>query len=140
MHHRPAALAVCRFSRAFNNEQGLTNAQHERLAKAFNLYLTTLALDVVAPNPSIDTHAIGEWCREPIDETKYMSELPTGPDEEPVPQDRIAAVTAVLQTLADEINLAEFKRYTRKGTADDQPGLKAFVESEIDQPLETQTP
>lgn len=136
MHHRPAALAVCRFSRAFNNEQGLTNAQHERLAKALNLRLTTLVLDVLAPNPPIDTHAIGEWCREPIDETKYMNEVPIGPDEELVSEDSIAAVTAMLQTLADEINLVEFKRYTRKAGADGQAELEEFA----DQPLESQAP
>ena len=78
--------------------------------------------------------------REPIDETKYISELPKRTDEEPVPQDSIAAVTAVLQTLADEINLAEFKRSTRKPEPDAQQGLEQLVAAEIDQPLEPLMP
>src|SRR5438128_2464396 len=43
-----------------------------------------------------------------------------------LPLGSIAAVTAVLQSLADEINLAEFKRYTRKAGADAQPESVEF--------------
>ena len=37
MHHRPAALAVCRFVREFNDGKRMSDAQSQRLAKAFNL-------------------------------------------------------------------------------------------------------
>uniref|UniRef100_A0A7C4LMH5 Uncharacterized protein n=1 Tax=Schlesneria paludicola TaxID=360056 RepID=A0A7C4LMH5_9PLAN len=110
MHNRSAAIAVCRFSRQFNQGKGLTDSQSERLAKAFNFRLSTLLLDALAPEPPLDITAIQEWCQEPIDETKYLNELPTGPDENPVPEESIAAVMAVLDQLATEIDLAEFKR------------------------------
>ncbi|MBX3412392.1 MAG: hypothetical protein KF708_06875 [Pirellulales bacterium] len=117
MHHRPAALAICRFAREFNDGAGLTDSQSQRLAKAFNLRLSTLALDALATNPAIDSVAVEEWCNEPVDETKYFDELPNGPDEEPVADEAISAVFEVLATLAGEIDLAEFKRVHRKPEA-----------------------
>ena len=111
MHHRPAAVAVCRFDDEFNNNKGMTDSQSARLAKAFNLRLSTLCLDALAFNPATDAAAVDDWCHEPVDETKYMGdELPPGPDEEQVPETSIKAVTEVLTTLAEEIDLAEFKR------------------------------
>lgn len=118
MHHRPAAIAVCRFDREFNSGRGLTDSQSSRLAKAFNLRLSTLCLDALATNPSWDTIEIEEWCRETVDETKFMGdELPEGPDEEPAPESSITAVTEILTSLADEIDLAEFKRATRSSSS-----------------------
>jgi hypothetical protein len=110
MHHRPATLALARFWREFNDGKGLTDWQSQRLAKTFNLRLTTLSLDALAPNSTVDTYAIREWCAEIVDETKYMEELPVGPDEEPVPESSIQAVYDVLEQLAKEINLAEMIR------------------------------
>lgn len=110
MHNRAAAIAVCRFSRQYNDGTGLSDVQSQLLAKAFNFRLSTLLLDALAPEPALDMTAIKEWCQEPIDETKYLNELPAGPDENPVPQDSIEAVIAVLHQLASEIDLAEFKR------------------------------
>ena len=120
MHHRPATIAIARFWREFNDGKGLTDWQSQRLAKAFNLRLTTLSLDALAPNPAVDTIAIREWCAEPVDETKYLDELPIGPDEEPVPESSIQAVYDVLVTLAKEINLADMRGPSRRkaeGTA-----------------------
>ncbi|MSO37801.1 MAG: hypothetical protein EXQ69_06055 [Acidimicrobiia bacterium] len=115
MHHRPAALAVCRFDREFNDNKGLTDSQSQRLAKAFNLRLSTLCLDALAINPVVDAAAIDDWCNTTVDETKFMGDdLPEGPDDEPVPENSIKAVEAVLAALADEIDLAEFKRAPRR--------------------------
>jgi hypothetical protein len=111
MHHRPAALAFCRFDREFNDNKGLTDSQSARLAKAFNLRLSTLCLDALAANPPTDTAAVEDWCDEQVDETKFMGdELPQGPDEEPVPEPSITAVTEILTSLAQEIDLSEFTR------------------------------
>ena len=111
MHHRPAAIAVCRFDREFNDNKGLTDSQSARLAKAFNLRLSTLGLDALSANPATDPAAIDDWCDEQVDETRYMGdELPQGPDEDPVPESSVKAVMDVLTSLADEIDLSEFKR------------------------------
>lgn len=119
MHHRPAAIAVCRFNESFNDGKGLTNAQSERLSQAFNLRVTTLALDALAHNPEDDMIAIQDWCGESVDETKYVDQLPQGPDEEAIPEASIQAVFAMLETLADEINLSEVRGRSRKAESED---------------------
>jgi hypothetical protein len=110
MHHRATALAVCRFSREFNDRKGLTDSQSQRLAKAFNLRLTTLALDTLVPTPPVDVYSIEEWRKQSIDESKYLTDLPEGPDEAPVSDEDVDAVLDVLASLASEIDLVEFKR------------------------------
>jgi hypothetical protein len=110
MHHRAAAIAVCRFAREFSSGKGITDSQSQRLAKAFNLRLATLALDALVPTPAVDVYAILEWAREPIDESKYLADMPEGPDEEPVSERDIQVVHHVLESLADEIDLVDFKR------------------------------
>jgi Family of unknown function (DUF6339) len=114
MHHRPAALAVCRFVREFNDGKRMSNAQSNRLAKAFNLRLATLPLETISANPVSDTVAIMDWCAERIDETKFMDDLPIGPDEDPVPEGEIDAVVEVLSTLARDIDLVAFKEVRRR--------------------------
>jgi hypothetical protein len=69
-----------------------------------------------------------------------MNELPKGPDEESISEDSIVAVTSVLQTLADEINLADFKRYTRKTIAASQQGVDEPDRAKIDEPREAPAP
>jgi hypothetical protein len=123
MHHRPAAVAVCRFYREFNHNNGLTDSQSQRLAKAFNLRLSTLCLDALSPNQPTDTAAIEDWCDGQVDETKFMGdELPQGPDEEPIPEPSITAVKEILASLADEIDLSDFTRTKQRAMqfADDE--------------------
>ncbi|MBI3319516.1 MAG: hypothetical protein HYZ89_02885 [Candidatus Omnitrophica bacterium] len=113
LHHRPAALAIVRFLKRFNDGKGATDQQSQVFAKAVNLVLTTQSLDALCDNPPVDVEATREWCAEPIDETKMMDALPVGPDEEPVPEESIARVESVLMRLAEEINLASVKRARR---------------------------
>jgi hypothetical protein len=129
MHHRPAALAVCRFVREFNDGKRMSNAQSKRLAKAFNLRLATLSLDAISANPAIDAVAIKDWCSEPIDETTFMDDLPVGPDEDPVPENDIEAVIEVLRTLASEIDLTAFKEIRRRRRPDADTDLVNSVGS-----------
>ncbi len=118
MHHCPAAIAVCRFAREFNDGKGLTDSQSQFFAKAFNLRLATLCLDALALNPKADPLAIEEWCNAIVDETKFMGdELPHGPDDDPVSEESVQAVTEVLSGLAQEIGLTEFKRVKGKRKA-----------------------
>jgi len=114
MHHRTAALAVCRFAREFNDGKGITDSQSQRLAKALNLRLTTLALDAIVPTLAVDVYAIEEWRARRIDESKYLTKLPEGPDEEPIATENINTIFDVLTALAEEIDLSEFKREKRK--------------------------
>lgn len=130
MHHRAAAIAVCRFSREFNDGKGLTDWQSQRLAKAFNLRLATLSLDALAPNPAADRHAIRDWCDEPVDETKFMDELPSGPDEDPVSQASIEAVYNVCSELAREIGLVDMRAPSRSKRSTASLEEMAEVETE----------
>ncbi len=123
MHHRPAALAVCRFVREFNDGKRMTDAQSERLAKAFNLRLATLSLDAISANPAEDAVAIKDWCAELIDETKFMDDLPIGPDEDPVPEREIDAVIEILRIPAREIDLTAFKKLRRRRRSDTDADL-----------------
>ncbi len=113
MHHRPAALAATRFMKQFNDGRGVTDAQSELLAKAFNLLRTTLSLDALCQNPPVDVDSVRDWCNEAVDETKMMDELPEGPDEEPISGQSIGLVYDVLQRLAVDIDLANVKRRRR---------------------------
>jgi hypothetical protein len=118
MHHRPAAIGVCRFVKEFGDGKGLTDSQSAFLAKVFNLRLATLCLDALAPNSKSDTLAIEEWCAGAVDETKFMGdELPEGPDDEPVSEESVRAVMDVLDGLAKETGLGEFKRTKSKRKA-----------------------
>jgi hypothetical protein len=118
IHHRAAALAVVTFLDEFG-EKGATDDQRQKFAKTFNLALTTLSLDSLCENGAVDAEAIREWCNETIDETILVrEELPEGPDEEQVPEEAITCVRAVLQRLADEIDLANFKAKRRRRRTD----------------------
>lgn len=117
LHHRPAALAVVEFLDQFGGK-GTTDPQGQFMAKAFNLTLRTLSLDALADNPPTDAEAVREWCRQLVDATTMLGdELPVGPDEDPVPADRVAAVRDMLDRLADSVGLAtvRFSRPSRTG-------------------------
>jgi hypothetical protein len=108
MHHRAAALAAVDFLSSFQGE-GVTNEQGKVMAKAVNVALRTLSLDALAVTQGTDAEAVREWCGQRVDETTMMEELPEGPDEAPVPAADVAAVRAVLDHLAERINLKDAK-------------------------------
>jgi hypothetical protein len=106
MHHRTAALAAVDFLSSFRDE-GATSTQGQIMAKAVNVALRTLSLDAMSVSPATDAEAVREWCRQRVDETTMMDELPQGPDEAPIPAADVAAVRAVLDHLADRIKLKD---------------------------------
>jgi len=108
MHHRAAALAAVDFLSSYQDE-GATSVQGQVLAKAVNVALRTLSLDVLAVVPGTDAESVREWCRQEVDETTMMDELPQGPDEPPVPAADVAAVRGMLDLLAERINLKDAK-------------------------------
>lgn len=137
MHHRPAALATVRFLEEFGGK-GATDDQRQKIAKTFNLALTTLSLDSLCENSPVDAEAVREWCAEPIDETKIVrDELPEGPDEAPVSEQEIARVREVLQRLADEIDLVSYKGKRRRKRVEDETAEHsepAIASAEDDRP------
>ena len=98
MHHRPAAQAVARILSTGADGKPLDDAAGQRLAKRFNLRLSTENLDALSPNPPIDHVAVREWLRQRPDPTLFLDDLPVGPDEDPVPP---AAVEPVLNLLEE---------------------------------------
>ena len=129
-HHRPAMLAIAKFEKQFNEGKGMTDWQSQRLAKAFNLRLSTLALDALAPNPAVDEIEVRDWCEDQIDETECFDELPAGPDEEPIPEESIDRVFAVLDSLATELKLIEMK-----GPSSSSRKKKAAADAEAEESL-----
>jgi hypothetical protein len=125
LHHRAAALAVVEFLDDFDGKR-TTDYQGQVMAKAFNLALRTLTLDALWQNPATDAEAFREWRLASVDETKMMNDLPTGPDEAPVPSEAIAAVRAVLNRLAAGIDLAQ-RKPNRRISRDEE-----VVEEEVD--------
>lgn len=111
-HHRAAALAVVDFLHEFQGK-GTTDTQGQVMAKAVNVALRTVCLDALAASPATDVQAVADWVKEKIDVTTMMDELPTGPDEDPVPDSDIAVVRKVLDDLAARIKLSEVKAERR---------------------------
>jgi hypothetical protein len=112
IHHRAAALAAVDFLSSFRDE-GATSEQGKVMAKAVNVALRTLSVDSLAVAPATDAETVREWCQQPVDETTMMDELPQGPDEAPVQAADVAAVRAVLDLLAERINLKDAKSERR---------------------------
>lgn len=112
-HHRAAALAVADFLHTFNTT-GATDTQGQVMAKAVNVALRTISLDALANSPPTDAVAVRDWIAGKIDETTMIDELPTGPDEAPVPEEDITAVLTFLNELAERIRLTEVKGERRR--------------------------
>ncbi len=106
MHHRAAALAVVDFLRDFQGKS-LTDTQGQVMAKAVNIALRTVCLDVLAESPPTDGQAVRDWISQKIDVTTMMDEPPLGPDEANISENDIAVVRKFLEELSVRINLAE---------------------------------
>jgi len=105
MHHRPCALAVVDFL-AKLQKAGTADADGQIMAKALNAVLRTVSIDMMVPNPAIDTDTIREWISQNIDATLMFDKLPLGPDEARVSEEDIEIILSFLETLAGRINLS----------------------------------
>jgi hypothetical protein len=96
--HRAAAIAACRVVAP------LTSRQINDLATAFDHIITTIMLDSVAISSPTNADAVKEWIAEEFDDSD-LDRLPTGPREDPVPENEIAAVEALLLRIATELRI-----------------------------------
>ena len=89
--HRPTAQALVRFL-----ERGIAGTTREinGLMAAINTAGATLVYDALAPDEPRDPEALRQWIAEAESAPPVpRHDLPTGPDEEPVPEDSVVALT-----------------------------------------------
>ncbi len=89
--HRPTAQALVRVL-----ERGIAGTGREinGLMTAINTAGATLVYDVLAPDEPRDPEALLRWIAEAESAPPVpRHDLPTGPDEEPVPEDSVVALT-----------------------------------------------
>lgn len=97
-HHRPSVLAAVRVL------DGRTGRDANALAKALNSAATTLVVDAIAPDESLDAEAARAWVNgePPIDPNRYLDELPPGPADPPAPAESIERMESLLEELFAE--------------------------------------
>jgi hypothetical protein len=95
-HLRPTCQAFMRVPSRRRPGQALTGREANALAKAANCAATTLVYEAIAPDVPLDADARLEWIGIEVDAGELLDGLPTGPDDPPVPEDSIAAMTSVL--------------------------------------------
>ncbi len=100
-HNRPAALAYIRFISHTSATTPIKQMAIET-GQTLNHVLTTLVLDSFAPDSGSDMNAIERWIAAAPDATLLDSALPQGPDEPPVPEEKIYAVEQLLGRLMEE--------------------------------------
>ncbi|MFF0226206.1 DUF6339 family protein [Streptomyces sp. NPDC004629] len=91
LDHRPTAQALVRIL-----EQGVISTGREinGLMTAINTAGATLVYDALAPDEPRDTEALRRWIAEAESAPPVpRHELPTGPDEEPVPEKSVVVLT-----------------------------------------------
>jgi hypothetical protein len=100
-HNRPCAQAALKLlpemeARPIN-----------RLATAMDQILSTRRLDVIAPDRGPDPAASRDWIAGWSDIEDLLEDaLPDGADEAPVPSEQVAAIERLLQSVAQELDLA----------------------------------
>jgi len=96
--HRPTVQAALRVL------DGKGGDPANALAKAANSTATTLVLDVLAPDEPLFPDATTRWIAEAaaVDPTRYLEDLPPGPDDPPVPEESIAIMEPLLTELLAE--------------------------------------
>ncbi|MFJ2814298.1 DUF6339 family protein [Streptomyces sp. NPDC087294] len=89
--HRPTAQALVRL---LKNGQVTTGREANGLTAAINTAGATLTYDVLAPDEPRDPAPLRAWIAEAGSALPVgRHELPEGPDEEPVPQESVTALT-----------------------------------------------
>jgi hypothetical protein len=107
--HRPTALASLRLLSTYNNGEFADSNTIRDLIKSFNMALTTTMLDAVAPSTDVDAQSVREWCAKPVDETTMYEDMPIGPDEPPVDEQHIEAVTDLLRRVVSKTHFTNRK-------------------------------
>jgi hypothetical protein len=107
-HHRPTSRAFLRVIGSLPagvNRGDAANA----LSKAANAAATTLLVDHVAPDPSLDEAARETWIRQAqdFDARACLDSLPNGPDDGEVPSASVATMEHLLRDFLREAPLRD---------------------------------
>ncbi|MDE0613144.1 MAG: DUF6339 family protein [bacterium] len=96
-HHRPTTQAAVRVL------EGRSGREANALAKAVNSAASTIVLDVLAPDVTLDPEASIRWIEDrDIDPVHYFDVLPLGPDDPKVPDTSVDEMTELLNALLAE--------------------------------------
>jgi hypothetical protein len=106
-HSRPAALAFVRVMQSIDDDVKDKRQIIRKLSETFNHILTTLALDVVAPDRGPELHAYSMWMQGDVNEAILVAENPVGPNETIVDEKAIKNVEEILQNLLKDIMSAK---------------------------------
>lgn len=104
-NHRPTALAALAVLPASDDGKSLPDGRRANaLAKATNAAASTLLLDMVGPDVSLDVVARAQWesVRADHDPRLYFDKLPEGPDDGETPPEAIGQMKELLTQLLAE--------------------------------------
>ena len=105
-HRRPLAVAAARVLGTWRDGSPATGRQANRLLQAMNMELVTLAIDADIPDVGAQTDE--GWLSTAPDPAALVSDgLPSGPDDEPVPDHLLAAATELVTAIATDIELGK---------------------------------
>lgn len=103
-HHRPLAVAVVRVLAGWRDGEPATGRQANKLLKAINLELVTLALDadIAAPDGATDN----AWLNTAPDPNALLhDDLPEGPLDSVLSAEALTAADELVRAIAAEIDL-----------------------------------
>lgn len=98
-HHRPTCQAFMRVESRRRPGEPLTGREANALAKAANCAATTLVFEAIAPDSPLDGDARRDWVEAEADIAELINGEPKGPPDPPVPDDAVAAMTALMSQL-----------------------------------------
>lgn len=104
-HHRPLAVAVVRVLGAWRGGEPATGREANKLLKAINMELVTVALDadIPAPNGAMDS----SWLTTVADPDALIGDaLPVGPADSIVPAELLDSAVELVKKVAEDIKLA----------------------------------
>lgn len=99
-HHRPLAQAALRVLATWRGGDNATSDQVNRLGKALNTAARTILLESVALDPEFDDAVSKAWVAGEPDGLSLIEDDPVGPEDDPVPEDRIEAMVTLLRSIA----------------------------------------
>jgi len=96
-HHRPTVQAAVQVL------DGRSGREANALAKAVNAAATTLAIDAIGLDISLDAEASLRWVNDhDLDPGRFFDEMPPGPEDPPVPPDSVDTMVVLLEELFAE--------------------------------------
>lgn len=116
-HHRPAVQALLQAVLAAPKGFPAGGDAVRALTPALNSAATTRLLDAIGPDVEwLDTTARERWrgAAADYDATAYFEQLPDGPDDQPVPEESVAAIRTLIEDLRQDSASRVIGRRTRR--------------------------